>query len=985
MLKNYEAEWTEEETYFVVTQATQRAIDLLSTCSCLVVTGCPGSGKSAIIHHIALRLQREQGYEIVPLVAEPTDLQQYYNGDDKQVFILDNTFGTITVNRHVVDKWCSYLEPIQKILSGGNVKILLGCRSQIAKDPILNCLKELVTNKCSLEEFRLSKKERVQIAGKYLDRASVDKIRDVLDTYDFLPLLCKLYAKKRYADIHKFFQYPEDVIKENITDIKSHTDKTQYCALVICVLYNDRLHETWFEMDTQYAEILQPVCEELALDFKVIRVLLLQQLDGLVNTFIKKLGGTYSIIHDRVYDVAASVCGNDLTECFIRHVDSTFIGDRFHLVSVGDDPGHSVIKVTAKYENKYFKRLLTDLELENTYSTFQNKQLKYDSFREKLVCFLIEKRPIVKRLIKKLDLDQSKKFKQKLMEEYQELLESDGYDSSNSENEMSESCSRCNFDSGNEDLQNLNDRVIRLPLLDVSAQGFDDIVEFLISLGSDVNISDDAGRTALHLAAFYGHDTTVNILLKNGAVSSIADKWDRLPLYIACEEGHTRVVATLLQISDVSQCDSCFFKTPLHVACEKNNSAIVEMLLIKGCNVNQQNCDGQSALHVVCEKGYYNIAKYLIDSDVDVNLRDEKNETPLFIACKYGHSKIVQLLIFHSANVSVNNSYGLSPLHIACRHGHLSLIKILIQENSNMIDFVDRLYGRTPLLLAIEGKQEDVAIFLVQEKCDIFHCNGRGQSALYLASKFGLASLVKILLEKMTDHYVLSFNYTSWSPLIAACEGGYSSIVRMLIARNLSINTYCDGNYPLHVACEHGFSGIVKMLLESDCNVNCLDGDGLSALYIACENGYCNIVSLLLDKKADPKYVDENGWSPFHIACFSGYTDIVELFLQNNVQTLNLDTKKRSPLHLACKAGHDRVVDLLLRNGADVNGTDNRKWSPLHTASKEGHLKVVKLLLKYGADASLQNMGAKMASDLARSSFHKDVVTLLESVTHDKD
>ncbi len=50
--------------------------------------------------------------------------------------------------------------------------------------------------------------------------------------------------------------------------------------------------------------------------------------------------------------------------------------------------------------------------------------------------------------------------------------------------------------------------------IEITENGFPDIVELLLKHGSDPNQADDKGITALHLSAYKGQDDNVEILLK---------------------------------------------------------------------------------------------------------------------------------------------------------------------------------------------------------------------------------------------------------------------------------------------------------------------------------------------------------------------------------------------------------------------------------------------------------------------------------------
>ncbi|CAF1638922.1 unnamed protein product [Rotaria magnacalcarata] len=57
----------------------------------------------------------------------------------------------------------------------------------------------------------------------------------------------------------------------------------------------------------------------------------------------------------------------------------------------------------------------------------------------------------------------------------------------------------------------------RTPLFCACAKGFQDIVEYLIDRGADVNGAEESGLSCLHIASAMGHDGTVRILCEGGA------------------------------------------------------------------------------------------------------------------------------------------------------------------------------------------------------------------------------------------------------------------------------------------------------------------------------------------------------------------------------------------------------------------------------------------------------------------------------------
>ena len=64
------------------------------------------------------------------------------------------------------------------------------------------------------------------------------------------------------------------------------------------------------------------------------------------------------------------------------------------------------------------------------------------------------------------------------------------------------------------------------------------MIALLIEKGIDVNVQNDTGKTALHLAAFYGKVNAFKELRDNGAKYSVIDKAGLSTLHYAVDGGN---------------------------------------------------------------------------------------------------------------------------------------------------------------------------------------------------------------------------------------------------------------------------------------------------------------------------------------------------------------------------------------------------------------------------------------------------------------
>lgn len=83
-------------------------------------------------------------------------------------------------------------------------------------------------------------------------------------------------------------------------------------------------------------------------------------------------------------------------------------------------------------------------------------------------------------------------------------------------------------------------------LHEAASSGHLNIVEYLISQGSDINSINNEGKTALHEASYQGHLPIVEYLTKHGAIVNIMDHNNRTAVELAKDNNMTNVVEFLL-------------------------------------------------------------------------------------------------------------------------------------------------------------------------------------------------------------------------------------------------------------------------------------------------------------------------------------------------------------------------------------------------------------------------------------------------------
>ncbi|XP_063438975.1 serine/threonine-protein phosphatase 6 regulatory ankyrin repeat subunit B-like isoform X2 [Mytilus trossulus] len=955
----YINEWIKDDSEFIVTRAAKHVAASIQLQNCVVVTGSSGTGKSSIIHHVALNLFKQEGYEIISLVTGPSDIIHYRDLRKKQVFVIDDICGKETVNIQTVYTWKDHLEKIEKIFKAGEndkrismlmhniipgnpAKLLISCRLHVFKDLQFQQLNYFASNECNIvsQELCLLLEERKLMINQYISNDMSNHIETYLENFDFFPLLCKLSKGKSLADLTKLFTAPVNTIKDELMHIIRFHNKIPFCAIVLCVLFEDGFSLDLLKLKTSSQDTikLKSVCAEFDIDVKkeMSRTALRECLANLEGTYLKRRVDRYTLIHDKIYEIAAVICGQHLQECFIKFAPSEFIRDHYIFESFKDRTScdENLIVLSKDMIHEYFVRLILDLKNNDLKSIFHNKQLRFSSFRLQLLSFF--KRNLeVTRLLLAFDRRNRRMFY--------------GYSSVSTPT----------------------------PLMEAVTEGYVDMVLYLIDINCDVNEVDSKGRSTLYIACEGGHTDVVKLLLERNVDVSKRGSFGMSPLYLASERGYTDIVKLLLDNNAaVSQTDD-FKQSPFYMACKGGHSDIVKLLLAKKADMSQrEKLSGMSGLLVACELGHVDTVRMLVENNADILHCDVNKRSVLYMACKKGFTAIVKLLLENNCNISQCNNRGQSPLSVACKSGYVDIVKLFLEKQID-ISKCDR-HGQSPLYLAVQQGHTDIVKLLLQTKANVSQRGWSRQTPLYVACEKGHTPIVKILLQSGAD--VSHCGKFRLSPLHVACIAGHTGIVKLLLKNNSDLHQ-CDkfGKSSLYHACKAGHSVIVKMLLEKNADVSQCDKHHQSPLFIACEGGHTESVKLLLPTNVDVAKRDTQAQSALHVACRNGHTSIVELLLESKAKVSQYCWARQTPCFFACKGGHIDILTLLLKENADILECNKYKQSPLYVAAEGGHTDIVTLLLENNADVFQLDKNGQSALYIACKGGHTKVVEHLLS------
>ena len=165
----------------------------------------------------------------------------------------------------------------------------------------------------------------------------------------------------------------------------------------------------------------------------------------------------------------------------------------------------------------------------------------------------------------------------------------------------------------------------------------------LVDNGIDPNCRNYDMRSALHLSAARGNLRVVDFLLSVGADINIEDRWGATPLEDAVKFG--REVCVMLLHENKAKVSPRFIANSLCMAAAQGNLKLLQMLITAGGAVNSVDYDARAPLHFASSEGQLLTVDYLINTCYsDVNLTDRWQSTAFQDALNSDHIDIAVLL-----------------------------------------------------------------------------------------------------------------------------------------------------------------------------------------------------------------------------------------------------------------------------------------------------------------------------------------------------
>ncbi|XP_077062177.1 ankyrin 3b isoform X27 [Siphateles boraxobius] len=505
-----------------------------------------------------------------------------------------------------------------------------------------------------------------------------------------------------------------------------------------------------------------------------------------------------------------------------------------------------------------------------------------------------------------------------------------------------------------------------------SKEGHVEVVAELLKLGATVDAATKKGNTALHIASLAGQLDVVKELVTNGANINSQSQNGFTPLYMAAQENHLDVVKFLLDNGSSQSIATEDGFTPLavalqqghdqvvslllendtkgkvrlpalHIAARKDDTKAAALLLQNDHNADVESKSGFTPLHIAAHYGNINVATLLLNRGAAVDFKARNDITPLHVASKRGNANMVRLLLERGARIDARTKDGLTPLHCGARSGHEQVVEMLLDRRAPILSKTKN--GLSPLHMATQGDHLNCVQLLLHHDVPVDDVTNDYLTALHVAAHCGHYKVAKVLVDKRANPNAKALN--GFTPLHIACKKNRIKVMELLLKHGASIQAVTEsGLTPIHVAAFMGHENIVTQLTNHGASPNTMNVRGETALHMAARAGQANVVKFLVVNGADVDAKAKDDQTPLHISSRLGKPDIIQQLLQHGASPDATTTSGYTPLHLAAREGHKDVASILLDNGASLGITTKKGFTPLHVAAKYGKIEVANLLLQ---------------------------------------
>ncbi|MDF2964870.1 MAG: ankyrin-2-like [Rickettsiaceae bacterium] len=251
----------------------------------------------------------------------------------------------------------------------------------------------------------------------------------------------------------------------------------------------------------------------------------------------------------------------------------------------------------------------------------------------------------------------------------------------------------------------------------------------------------------------------------------------------------------------------------------------------------------------------------------------------------------------------------------------------------------------------------------------INHIDSSGNTVLHYAVMNNNFEYCRILLENKANITVQ--NGKGESPIAYAAKYGRPEIMNLFLANIANINEIHEHNgYSLlHYAVQQNNLKVIELLLENGANIDLPSSQGkgnVSPLILTIQKHRLEPLKMMLPLINDINQKDDQGWTLLHHAAHQGNTEAIEYLVSQGAAIDASDLNGYTPLHIATEDNCYEAVKTLIDNDADLYCINiHDKYTPLEIALKNNNRKLVELLVTEGANICSLGMFPDIRTNLS--------------------
>ena len=302
----------------------------------------------------------------------------------------------------------------------------------------------------------------------------------------------------------------------------------------------------------------------------------------------------------------------------------------------------------------------------------------------------------------------------------------------------------------------------------------------------------------------------------------------------------------------------------------------------------------------------------------------------------------------------------------------------------SLLETIDPLYGRTPLMCAASADAAGTVTMLIERfGANPNRENSAGHTALTIASFHGFDNTVRALIQGGAE--VDQETIMGYTALLQSCVAGHAQTARVLCEAGSEVDRQNSlSETAITTAARSGHERVVMVLMTQGANVNFVTRSGRTALHEAMRSNHPKVVeTLLLDDNLDLNRMPASSAklrSPLMVGVANGSDEALSALLRKNVinptnaNKIGLDLHLETPLEetalsVCISEGTASsgliVIQAMIQQVADENGKSTTQFQAA-VLSARMLLSGLQRLLKKAEEKSAEVLARRETAELCQ-------------------